>query len=71
MMNSATVSFKKQSSSNSFPIKLFRLLNEINNKDSIDWLEHGNSFRVLDMNLFTTSTLPRFFKRKKFLFLIF
>ena len=47
---------------NSFPVKLFRLLHD--NKNSIDWLEHGNAFRVMDMDLFIEQALPRFFKRK-------
>ena len=46
---------------NSFPVKLYKLLHD--NKDSIDWLEHGNAFRVMDMDLFIAKALPRFFKR--------
>lgn len=32
----------------------------------ISWSETGNAFRILDVELFATTILPRYFRTKKF-----
>ena len=56
--------------SSSFPLKLFYLLN-VENTAVIEWLPHGQSFRVNDPHRFCTEVAPHYFKREFLLYLTF
>lgn len=62
MNNSFGVSaddFKKMA----FPYKLYDLL-QTEDPEIVQWLEHGSSFRINDVQRFANTTSPRYFKRK-------
>lgn len=46
-----------------FPVKLFNLLKS-ENKEIIEWLDHGESFRIIDIEFFANNIIPKYFKRK-------
>jgi hypothetical protein len=47
----------------SFPHKLQILLNS-EDPDAAQWSADGNSFRILDKNLFVGKIVPKYFKRE-------
>jgi len=49
-----------------FPQKLFDILSDERNSDSITWLEHGRGFLITDRKKFATEVLPRYFKKTKY-----
>lgn len=46
-----------------FPQKLFALM-EFELGDVVDWMPHGFSFRIIDVDKFADEIVPRYFKRK-------
>ena len=57
-----------------FPRRLYEMLEgeaklaeaSPNEKFVISWSESGKAFRILDVELFATTVLPRYFRTKKF-----
>ncbi|MDC6271016.1 response regulator [Acetobacter pasteurianus] len=62
----ATTSSSNQSGSNDFVKKLFLMLQEDNYKDIVRWTAQGDSFVVINTNVFTKEILPRHFKHSNF-----
>lgn len=55
-------------SDDSFPMKLHRMLNEIENEGNahiISWQPHGRAVLIRDMALFTRIIMPRYFPKSK------
>jgi len=49
-----------KSHENSFPYKLYDMLQDADSKEAIAWTEHGDSFRILDRQLLS-NVLPKYF----------
>ena len=48
-----------------FPQKLYALMHHEDNYESIAWLDHGKSFRLLNPDRFSTEVIPKYFKHAK------
>ena len=47
-----------------FPLKLFQLLNEVKQDDIVMWMGNGDFFKVFDKKRFLTEIVPNYFRRK-------
>ena len=50
-----------------FPVKLYNLLKS-ESKDVVEWLSHGESFRINDNDKFCNDIISKYFKRTYFQF---
>jgi hypothetical protein len=55
-------------SSESFPLKLFKMLSEVESlglAKAVSWFPHGRAFAVFDIQTFTEKIMPRYFTQTK------
>ena len=48
-----------------FPQKLYALMHHDDNYESVAWLDHGKSFRILNPDRFSNEVIPKYFKHAK------
>jgi hypothetical protein len=57
---------RKKKTDNNFPAKLHQMLSDPDLSHIIAWMPHGRAFRVLNRDLFTTTSIPSYFRQTKF-----
>ena len=56
----------KKSEISTFIMKTFKILDERNNYDIVEWADNGNCFIVKNKERFENEILPKYFKHRKF-----
>ena len=46
--------------------KIYKIVNDVSNKDSVDWGENGNTINIKKIEDFSKNILPKYFKHSNF-----